>query len=405
MSGDVSTRMQFGVFLGPLHRPGTNPTWELERDLQMIQRLDELGFDEAFIGEHHSSGWEIIGSPEVFIAAAAERTKHIHLATGVVSLPYHHPLMVAERLVLLDHLTRGRVTLGVGPGALPSDASMMGLDYSTLRERMEESLEAVLALLTDDGFVDRKTDWFELRRAQLQMLPYTRPRPEVAVTALASPSGPRLAGRLGLPMLALAAGTPAGQQVLAQHWGIYTDELRAAGHPEADRSRWRLVSPVHVAPTRQTAEDEVSYAIDDAARYFFRDANVLTSVLKENNLPPDAPRLDVWRASGMGCIGSPQDVIEHIEKLQEVSGGFGKFLIFVQDWADADATLRSLELFAREVMPHFQDSARRREENWGWFSNSEDDFQRDIGAANARARAHYEQSKRERERAREEAGA
>lgn len=394
MGADVRNRMQFGIFLGPLHRPTGNPTWDLERDLQLIQRLDELGFDEAFIGEHHSSGWEIIGSPEVFIAAAAERTKHIRLATGVVSLPYHHPLMVAERLVLLDHLTRGRVTLGVGPGALPSDASMMGLEYTSLRERMEESLEAILALLQEEGTIDRKTDWFELKRAQLQMLPYTRPRPEVAVTAVASPSGPRLAGRLGLPMIALAAGSPAGQKVLAEHWGIYEEQLAQAGHPAPSRGDWRLVSPIHVASTREQAEQQVSYAIEDAGRYFFRDDSVLTSVLKEAGLPPDAPKLDVFRASQMGCIGSVQDVIEHIERLQELSGGFGKFLIMVQDWADHDDTLKSLEVFAREVMPHFQDSNRRRLENWGVFSNSEAEFQRQIGAANARARQQYETSRK-----------
>ncbi|RLV72943.1 LLM class flavin-dependent oxidoreductase [Streptomyces rapamycinicus] len=394
MGANVRSRMQFGIFLGPLHKPSGNPTWDLERDLQMIQRLDELGFDEAFIGEHHSSGWEIIGSPEVFIAAAAERTKHIRLATGVVSLPYHHPLMVAERLVLLDHLTRGRVTLGVGPGALPSDASMMGLDYSSLRERMEESLEAILALLQDEGTIDRKTDWFELRRAQLQMLPYTRPRPEVAVTAVASPSGPRLAGRLGLPMIALAAGTPAGQKVLAEHWRIYEEQLAAAGHPAPDRADWRLVSPIHVAPTRAQAEHQVSYAIEDAGGYFFRDSSVLTSVLNEAGLPPDAPKLDVFRASGMGCIGSVEDVIEHIERLRELSGGFGKFLIMVQDWADHDDTLKSLEVFAREVMPHFQDSNRRRLENWNTFHAGEPEFQRDLAAAGARARERYEETRR-----------
>ncbi|MEU6423731.1 LLM class flavin-dependent oxidoreductase [Streptomyces spiralis] len=394
MGADVRTRMQFGIFLGPLHKPSGNPTWDLERDLRMIERLDELGFDEAFIGEHHSSGWEIIGSPEVFIAAAAERTKHIKLATGVVSLPYHHPLMVAERLVLLDHLTRGRVILGVGPGALPSDASMMGLEYASLRERMEESLEAILALLQDEGTIDRKTDWFELRRAQLQMLPYTRPRPEVAVTAVASPSGPRLAGRLGLPMIALAAGSPAGQKVLAEHWRIYEEQLALHGHQAPDRGDWRLVSPIHVAPTRAKAEEQVSYAIEDAGAYFFRDSSVLTSVLNEAGLPPDASKLDVFRASAMGCIGSVEDVIEHIEHLQELSGGFGKFLIMMQDWADHDDTLKSLEVFAREVMPHFQDSNRRRLENWEVFHGSEEDFQRDLSAASARAREQYEKSRR-----------
>ena len=115
-------RMKFGVFLAPFHRLGETPTLALERDFKLIELLDELGYDEAWIGEHHSAGWETIASPEVFIAAAAERTRHIKLGTGVVSLPYHHPLMVANRMVLLDHITYGRSMLGVGPGALLTDA-------------------------------------------------------------------------------------------------------------------------------------------------------------------------------------------------------------------------------------------------------------------------------------------
>src|SRR5918995_332130 len=110
--------LKFGIFLAPFHPVGQNPTLALERDLDLLEHLDSLGFDEAWIGEHHSAGFEIIASPEVFIAAAAERTKHIKLGTGVSSLPYHHPLILADRIVLLDHLTRGRFQFGVGPGAL-----------------------------------------------------------------------------------------------------------------------------------------------------------------------------------------------------------------------------------------------------------------------------------------------
>src|SRR3954465_6960960 len=162
-----SSAMRFGIFLAPFHPVGQNPTAALQRDLEMIVRLDEWGYDEAWIGEHHSAGYEIIASPEVFIATAAERTRNIRLGTGVSSLPYHQPLMLADRMVLLDHLTRGRVMLGVGPGALPSDAFMMGIDPIRQREMMEESLEAILALLAGDELVTRTTDWFTLSDARL----------------------------------------------------------------------------------------------------------------------------------------------------------------------------------------------------------------------------------------------
>src|SRR5881409_307926 len=126
-------RLNFGIFMAPFHRAGENPTLSLQRDLELIQWLDRLGYDEAWIGEHHSAGWETIASPEVFIAAAAQRTRYIRLGTGVISLPYHHPLMVANRMVLLDHLTRGRVALGVGPGALVTDAHILGINPNVQR--------------------------------------------------------------------------------------------------------------------------------------------------------------------------------------------------------------------------------------------------------------------------------
>ena len=133
-------RLRFGAFIAPFHPVGENPTRAIERDLALVEWMDELGFDEAWIGEHHSGGLEIIASPEVFIAAAAERTKHIRLGTGVYSLPYHHPLMLADRIMQLDHMTRGRVMFGVGPGALPSDAFMMGIPVAAQRDRMDEAI-------------------------------------------------------------------------------------------------------------------------------------------------------------------------------------------------------------------------------------------------------------------------
>src|SRR6266581_2206319 len=123
--------MTFGIFLAPFHRLGENPTLALNRDMELIEWLDWLGYDEVWVGEHHSAGWELIASPEIFIAAAAERTRHIRLGSGVTSLPYHHPFLVAQRFVQLDHMTRGRAMLGCGPGALVSDAYMMGIEPVT----------------------------------------------------------------------------------------------------------------------------------------------------------------------------------------------------------------------------------------------------------------------------------
>src|SRR6516225_10679545 len=139
MSGgsSMNQRLRFGIFLAPFHKPGINPTLALQSDLDLIQWLDRCGYDEAWLGEHHSAGTEISASPEIMIATAAERTRHIRLGTGVVSVSYHNPLWVADRIILLDHLTRGRVMLGLGPGALTTDAYMIGIDPLEQRNALE----------------------------------------------------------------------------------------------------------------------------------------------------------------------------------------------------------------------------------------------------------------------------
>ena len=190
--------LRFGVFITPFHPVGQSPTVALEYDLERTVALDRLGFDEAWFGEHHSGGYELIACPEVFIAAAAERTKHIRLGTGVVSPPYHHPLMVADRWVLLDHLTRGRV-ISTGPGALPLDAYMMGIDPVEQRRMMQESLDAILALFRagPDERVDRHSDWFTLRDA-------AAPHPTLYLALSRN-----IHGRNGFPV-GSASGRPAG---------------------------------------------------------------------------------------------------------------------------------------------------------------------------------------------------
>src|SRR5437773_1951239 len=147
---DPCDRMNFGVFMAPFHRIGDHPTYRLRPDLRLIDFLDPLSSDGAWMGEHHPGGYEIFPSPELSTAAAPEPTRHIRLGTGVCSLPYHHPLILADRMILLDHLTLGRAMFGVGPGALPSDAFMMGIDPLRQREMMDEAREATLALFRAD---------------------------------------------------------------------------------------------------------------------------------------------------------------------------------------------------------------------------------------------------------------
>jgi limonene 1,2-monooxygenase len=346
-------RMKFGVFMAPFHRPGENPTLALERDLELIQWLDVLGFDEAYIGEHHSAGWEIICAPEVFIATAAERTRHIRLGTGVTSLPYHHPYMVANRMVLLDHLTRGRVILGVGPGALASDALMFGIPSERQREMMDEALGIIIRLFESAEPLTYKSDWFQLYEGVLQLRPYQEPSIPIAVASVQSPAGVRLAGKYGASVLSLSIPRATVRQTsLKELWAI--GEETAAEHGKTlRREDWRLVVTCHLAESRKEAIEDVRGGGGREVTEYFRD----TLGHPAPDLPPDQI-VDHMVAQNQWIIGTPEDCIAGIERLQEMSGGFGGFLIRVEDWVQRDKRRHSYELLARYVMPHFQGSVQ-----------------------------------------------
>src|SRR5260221_11753137 len=174
--------LRTGIFLAPFHALDENPTLAIQRDMELVELLDRLNYHEAWIGEHHSGGFEVIACPEMFIAAAAERTRHIRLGTGVVSLPYHNPFILADRMVQLDHMTRGRAMFGVGPGALVHDALKQGIDPADQRRMMNESRDVVVRLLHGET-VTANTDWFILTQARLQVPSYSQPTSELRVAA------------------------------------------------------------------------------------------------------------------------------------------------------------------------------------------------------------------------------
>jgi limonene 1,2-monooxygenase len=337
-------RMRFGVFIPPQNKVGLNPHLAIRRAIELVCHLDSLGFDEAWIGEHHSGGSEIISSPELVISQLHPLTEQIRLGTGVISLPYHHPFQVAERIVLLDHLTEGRTMFGMGPGQLPTDAWMHGIDATELRPRMEEALEVIIALLAGETVTTRGS-WFELVDARLQLLPYSDL--ELSVVGTISPSGPKLAGRHGLGMLSLAATDPAGNDRLPEHWGIMTEEAARNGH-EMDRSQWRLLGPMHIAPTVEQAMEEVRYGLEWQFDYL---SHITPSAIEA---PPGLDALaEVINSTGRGVIGTPEMAAAQIERLIERSGGFGTYLFQGADFARFEHQKRSYELFAEEVIPLF----------------------------------------------------
>ena len=363
-------KLRNGIFLAPFHPVDEDPTLCIQRDMELIEHLDRLGYEEAWVGEHHSAGFEIIPSPELFIAAVAERTKRIKLGTGVVSLPYHNPLMAANRIIQLDHQTRGRVMFGVGPGLLPSDAFSMGIDPSTQRDRMVESIEVILRLWKGER-VTHKTDWFTLQDATCQLLPFSDPYPEICVASSVTPSGGKLAGRHGFGMLCVAATQAGGYDALAINWEI-ANKTASENGKTMDPSRLRLVGPVHIAETREQAFENVKFGLDKWQGYF----SGISAVAGRDATESQSAQQMV--ENGVAVIGTPDDAIAQIQRLQKKQGDFGCFLQLAHNWANFENTKKSYELWQRHVTPVINGANTARETALNWAKDNKERF---IGAA------------------------
>lgn len=349
-------RMRFGAFAAPHHPMGESPTLLFRRDIDLAKQLDDLGYDEYWVGEHHSSGWETIGSPELLLAAAAEHTRTIRLGTGVISLPYHHPFNVAQRLAQLDHQSRGRVIFGSGPGALPSDAHTLGINPMVQRDRQDEALGVIRRLLRGEDRFSYETDWFTMKDAQLQILPIQEDM-ECATASSLSPSGMVLAGKHGTGVLSIASTSSEGLAALPTQWAFA--EKSAAQHGQnVSRRNWRVLMSWHIAESKEQAQKEALMGL----QRWHNEYNV--DILGR----PGAERVeDPWAlmeqvaggaAGGTAVVGTPDDLVKAIRNLYEVTGGFGVVIGFAHDWANHEATRRSWDLVARYVIPEINGQLR-----------------------------------------------
>ena len=358
------TALQHGLFIAPYHDVTESPTIGLRRDLEIVEHVERLGFAEAWFGEHHSTGWETIGSPELMIAAAAERTHRIRLGTGVVSMPYHNPLMVANRILQLDHMTMGRVIFGMGPGLLPTDAEMIGVDIKSLRSKLEEVAQIIVPLLSGEE-VTHETSWYKLDKARTHLRPYTQPHPEIAVASAITPSGGMLAGKYGFGMLCVAATETAGFDVLDENWKI-AQQMAAEHGTRMDPAKLRLVVPMHIAATREQARKDVAQGLSRWVEYFDRVAPAGMRGMSGGD------PVDILVGAGRAVIGTPEDAITMIERLQAKQGAFGVILFQAHNWAEWEETKKSYELYARFVMPHFAGTNRNRQDSYGRLSQEID---------------------------------
>ena len=340
--------LRFGAFLAPHHPIGENPTLQLQSDLELVQLLDGLGYEEFWCGEHHSTGWEIIASPELFLAAAAERTQRIKLGTGVVSLPYHHPFMVAQRMVQLDHQSRGRVIFGSGPGALPSDAHTLCIDPMVLRDRQDEAMGIIRRLFTENERFSYDSEWFKLRDAKLQLKPLQEDM-EFAVASIVSPSGMTLAGKHRAGVLSIGSMTQEGIRALPLQWS-FAEESAAKHGNTVDRKNWRIVLNWHIAETRKEARKQAGAGLLRHNNEY----SIGTLAGGEGTIydtPDEAVDGVAFSEMSTAVIGTPDDLVARIREMMELTGGFGCVIGFVHDWANRENTRRSWDMVARYVVP------------------------------------------------------
>ena len=376
LPGGRPPRLQFGTFLAPHHPVGENPILQFQSDIEFAAHLDHLGFDEFWCGEHHSSGWEMIASPEMFLAAAGQRTSHIRLGPGVISLPYHHPFNVAQRIVQLDHMTKGRAMFGTGPGALPSDAWTLGIDPLVQRDRQDEAMGVIVRLLRGEERFTHESDWFTLRDAQLQLLPVQDDMP-IATASTLSPSGMQLAGKYGCGVLSIASNSTAGLAALPTQWS-FAEESAVKHGQSVDRKNWRVMMSWHIAETREQARNE---AVDGLQRWH-NEYNVWTLGR------PGAQHVDdKWElleqitSGGTAVIGTPDDLVAAIRNLQAITGGFGIVLGFAHDWANRENTRRSWDMVARYVIPEINRTTEHQRASMKFLNDNQATLMAGAGAA------------------------
>lgn len=341
------SKLRFGAFIAPHHPIGESPRLQFQRDLDLVEMLDKLGYDEFWCGEHHSTGWEVIASPEMFLAAAGQRTHNIKLGTGVVSLPYHHPFNVAQRMVQLDHMTGGRAIFGSGPGALPSDAYVLGIDPMVQRDQQDEAIGVIRRLLRGEERFSHKSDWFELNDVKLQLLPLQDDMP-FAVASMVSPSGMTLAGKHGTGVLSIGSMSTAGLDALPTQWQFAEDAAAKYGN-QVDRKDWRIVMSWHIAESKKEAQKQAKNGL-----YRWHNEYTVGTLMRPGAKPFKSPKhavKEMSNAAGASVIGTPDDLIEAIREMINLTGGFGTVVGFAHDWANPENTSRSWDMVARYVMP------------------------------------------------------
>ena len=354
--------MRFGLFLMPEPFPWSNWTLSYDLKLEEIVLAERLGFDEVWVGEHHTGAYENIPAPDIFIAKASALTHRIGLGTGTINLPYHDPFMVAERLAFLDHLTHGRLIYGFGGGGLVSDRSFFQLDKEEGTPRMHEALDIIEQLYANTDYIDFTGKFWNLEHKRIQVRPYQE-HPQFSVAGMSGVHNFALCGERGYAALSIyftpttIENNPGMPDLVAQGRALAEAASTAGRDPAKARHDWRICREVYVSDSKNAAMNEIRESLKQSYDYLFKIG--LAPLMKRDVAMPDADVTFDWMVENIPwIIGSPQECTAQIKELDEAVGGFGSLLFNSREWVTTDRWNRSLELFARYVSPHF----RRRDD-------------------------------------------
>ena len=355
--------MDCGLFTMPSHPPERSLEDGQDWDLQVLRWADELGYREAWIGEHHTAPWEPHPAPDLLVAQALQQTSRIRLGPGGFLLPFHHPAELANRVAMLDHLAQGRLNFGIAASGLPSDWAMFDVDgfAGVNRQMTRESLALILRLWTEEEPFEHVGQFWTVRKPapmwgtlRAHIRPLQRPHPPISVSGLSPRSETlKIAGEYGfLPM-----SPEQDPSLLASHWEAVEEGAQRSGRV-ARRADWRIVRDVFVA---ETDAEALRLAVDGPmgrmwSEYYLgllRDSNSLKYMKHDERVADDEVTVE-YCARHQWLVGSPDTVAEKLAALDHAVGGFGVLLAMCYDYADdPEPWRRSMELLATEVMPRF----------------------------------------------------
>lgn len=355
--------MKFAFFMMPLHLPSENPSLAFDRDIDLINYAEALDYDEFYIGEHHTAGWETMPAPEMVLSKASATTHRMKLGTAVTSLPYHHPFHVAERFAFLDHMTHGRAVLGVGPGGLPTDTQLFNIPMQDLNPMMRESTEIIVRLLETPGPVSYEGKYWHIKDMALQLRSYQQPRLKMATASVGSERSLDFAAQYEMILMSLAGGGPSNGVPLNEQWN-FVENAGARHGTRPNRDDFRLVTYVHLADTHEQAWAEVKAGIVRDVHKYFYTINSPTMWLTRPDQDPESLTAEEIVQKRRWIIGTPDEAIEQTQALYDEAGGFGGLMIATHEWTDQSRIKYSLELFARYVMPHFRGHTADLQRAW-----------------------------------------